>query len=192
MTETPSGGKHAASGKPPNERYRFRELTFEDIPELHRLDALCFPQGRAFTEGYFMLLFLYHRAFGWALEITDRDQHPRRKAVVIGQGATVAAERIDHRDSIVAFILLTIRRCAANVATIDVHPLNRRQGLGRWLLVKAEEDLRVRNINRITLQVAVSNGAAIRLYSNLGYRKVKTMRGYYGGEEDGILMEKEL
>ena len=65
------------------------------------------------------------------------------------------------------------------------------QGIGTKLmsyLVSLAISLRVVNI---TLEVRVSNNIAINLYKKFGFREV-ALRKYYYGDEDGILMEKQV
>ena len=174
-----AGGSRAAGAAESvtigGEEYLLRRAGAEDAERLHQLDMLCFPSGRAFTEGYFMLLFLYHRAFGWILERAGGER----------QGPASAPP-------IVAFILLTSQRQKCNVSTIDVHPDCRRRGLATRLFRLAEQEMEEKGVAKCTLQVAVSNTAAIRLYHQLGFRKARTLHGYYGGREDGYLMEKRF
>ena len=68
---------------------------------------------------------------------------------------------------------------------------NRREGIGTKMMayiVGLAIDLRVINM---TLEVRVSNQAAINLYKKFGFREV-ALRKYYYGDEDGILMEKQV
>ncbi|HUX06004.1 MAG TPA: N-acetyltransferase [Acidobacteriota bacterium] len=154
--------KVAVSG----ESFVLRPIEIGDIDALHALDCICFPPDRAFTPGYFSLLFLYHRAFGWALE--------------------------DPEAELAAFILLTIQRNRGNISTIDVHPRFRRLGLGTRLIGLAEETLRQMGVRKCALQVEVDNEAAIELYKKLGYSTTRLLPGYYDGKKDGYLMEKPL
>ena len=67
----------------------------------------------------------------------------------------------------------------------------RNQGIGTKLmsyLIYLAIELRVVNI---TLEVRVSNNIAINLYKKFGFREV-ALRKYYYGDEDGILMEKQV
>ena len=67
----------------------------------------------------------------------------------------------------------------------------RNKGIGTKLmsyLVSLAISLRVVNI---TLEVRVSNNIAINLYKKFGFREV-ALRKYYYGDEDGILMEKQV
>jgi ribosomal-protein-alanine N-acetyltransferase len=143
-----------------------RALSVSDIERLHRLDLICFTPERAFTQGYFSILFLYNNAFGWALE--------------------------DERGEMAAFILVTIQRNRGNISTIDVHPDFRRLGLGQRLMSLAEENLRQMGMKKCTLQVAVDNNSAIKLYEKLGYKITRTLPGYYEDKQDAYLMEKSL
>jgi ribosomal-protein-alanine N-acetyltransferase len=147
-------------------RFTLRTIDANDIDRLHSLDRLCFKPGRAFTRGYFSLLFLYHNAFGWALE--------------------------DDKGELAAFILITVQRNRGNVSTIDVHPDFRRLGLGTRLMNLAEANLREMGLKKYTLQVEVDNEAAIKLYQKLGFSISRTLPGYYEDEKDAYLMEKPL
>ena len=67
----------------------------------------------------------------------------------------------------------------------------RGQGIGTKLLahlVSLAINYRVINI---TLEVRVSNEVAINPYKKFGFREV-ALRKYYYGDEDGILMEKQV
>ena len=145
-------------------RYPIRSIDYNDAEVLHQLDALCFPAERAFTEGYFLLLFFYEDAYGWLLEDKER---------------------------VVAFILLTSRRKRVNIATIDVHPNYRRRGIGSTLLEFAEEHARQEGTTTMTLQVETTNTSAIRLYHRHGYEKVRVLSNYYA-DADAWQMRKQL
>lgn len=77
------------------------------------------------------------------------------------------------------------------VDNINVLEEYRGQGIGTKLmayLVSMAIDLRVVNI---TLEVRISNEIARNLYKKFGFREV-ALRKYYYGDEDGILMEKNV
>lgn len=74
---------------------------------------------------------------------------------------------------------------------INVLEEYRKQGIGTKLmayLISMAIDLRVVNI---TLEVRISNEIARNLYKKFGFREV-ALRKYYYGDEDGILMEKNV
>ena len=67
----------------------------------------------------------------------------------------------------------------------------RNKGIGKKLLahlISLAINYRVINI---TLEVRVSNEVAKGLYKKYGFREV-ALRKYYYGDEDGILMEKQV
>jgi [ribosomal protein S18]-alanine N-acetyltransferase len=144
--------------------YTVRPLDYRHVDELHDMDVLCFPPGRAFTTGYFILLFFYDNAFGWGLEEDGK---------------------------LTAFILVTLKRHNANIATIDVHPHHRRRGLGEALMKLAETKLRDRGVRSISLQVGTENEGAQELYNRQGFTRVRTLKNYYI-DGDAYLMRKRL
>ncbi len=74
------------------------------------------------------------------------------------------------------------------IATVGVLPEYRRRGTGRDLLRACEAQLKT---PRVKLSVRTSNGGAIRLYEQEGYRRVDMWQGYYNDGEAAIVMEKE-
>ena len=73
------------------------------------------------------------------------------------------------------------------IATIGVHPLLQRRGIGRALLRACESQL---NVPRIKLTVRMSNHGAIALYEMEGYKTSDIWKAYYDDGEDGVVMEK--
>ncbi len=80
-----------------------------------------------------------------------------------------------------------------HIANLAVHPSHWRKGIARRLL---EFTLRWAFENEATvtlLEVRVSNGAAIRLYSENGFDSVMTRRDYYTNPvEDALILRKDL
>ena len=86
------------------------------------------------------------------------------------------------------FSLIYDRMEIDNFMVLDEY---RNNGIGTKLLahlVSLAINYRVINI---TLEVRVSNDIAINLYKKFGFREV-ALRKYYYGDEDGILMEKQV
>jgi ribosomal-protein-alanine N-acetyltransferase len=75
------------------------------------------------------------------------------------------------------------------IATIGVDPRYQRRGIGRALLRACEQQLRLPSVR---LTVRMSNGPAIRLYEQEGYRTIDIWKNYYNDGEDGVIMEKPL
>ncbi len=73
-----------------------------------------------------------------------------------------------------------------NIATL---PEYRRQGVASRLLEKLIEFGKEAELTFLTLEVRVSNAAAIALYSKHGFKEVGLRRGYYEKpHEDALLM----
>ena len=67
----------------------------------------------------------------------------------------------------------------------------RNQGIGTKLMAYLVSLAINYMVVNITLEVRVSNNIAINLYKKFGFREV-ALRKYYYGDEDGILMEKQV
>lgn len=65
-----------------------------------------------------------------------------------------------------------------------VRPVYRGNGIGSWLLQKAETDLVSRGFEKIALNVARDNKSARRLYERLGYRVVAPEPGIWSYLDD--------
>lgn len=61
------------------------------------------------------------------------------------------------------------------VQNLGVVPAHRGQGLGRALLLKALEGFRAMGATRGSLEVTAQNGAAMRLYRSVGFRRQRTV-----------------
>lgn len=65
----------------------------------------------------------------------------------------------------------------------------RNRGIASEMMEYVIDIFKNKNLDNITLEVRVSNEAAINLYKKYGFNEV-SIRKYYYGDEDGILMEK--
>ena len=68
---------------------------------------------------------------------------------------------------------------------------SRRQGIGTKLLSYLVAIAIDNHVVNVTLEVRKSNDIARELYKKFGFREVALRRFYYG-DEDGILMEKQV
>lgn len=77
----------------------------------------------------------------------------------------------------------------AHITVLAVHPDYQRQGLGQlmlWALLQAACD---RHLERATLEVRVSNQAAIALYTKFGFKIAGTRKRYYQDNgEDALVL----
>ena len=81
----------------------------------------------------------------------------------------------------------------SDVLNVAVTPEYRRQGIAQQLIEELSGELRARNVRILTLEVRVSNDAAIALYEKLGFRQAGRRKNYYfNPKEDAWILRKEL
>lgn len=82
----------------------------------------------------------------------------------------------------------------AHITLLLVHPDHRQQGLGTAILRALLQSARERGLSWATLEVGVTNVAAIALYHKFGFETIGTRKGYYQqtGEDALILWRKGL
>lgn len=79
-----------------------------------------------------------------------------------------------------------------HITNIAVAPQYRRQKIGKRLLQKIIDDCYENKAKYITLEVRVSNEAAIGLYEKYGFNSLGTRKGYYqNNNEDALIMWTE-
>ncbi len=77
----------------------------------------------------------------------------------------------------------------AHIMTIAIRPTWRRHHLGEWLLLELLDASRRGSAHQATLEVRVSNLAAITLYTKLGFTEVGLRKRYYrDNNEDARLL----
>jgi ribosomal-protein-alanine N-acetyltransferase len=81
--------------------------------------------------------------------------------------------------TVVGYAVVWFVGSEAELGNIAVSPAWRRRGLGFWLLDWALENARKRGVERIFLEVRVSNKAAQDLYERRGFVQVGLRRRYY-------------
>lgn len=81
----------------------------------------------------------------------------------------------------------------AELMTIGVDPLARRQGLARLLLMTLTDMARSQGARRMLLEVGVNNLPALSLYQAFGFYRIGLRRGYYQPQGiDAYCMAKNL
>ena len=83
-------------------------------------------------------------------------------------------------------------RKVGHFITIDVAPELRRMGLGRLLMLAAEEQLAAGGCIAMTLEVATDNLGAQAFYETLGYSKTGRIPGYYADGTEALVMRRSL
>jgi ribosomal-protein-alanine N-acetyltransferase len=144
--------------------FQLRDFQPEDFETLWRLDQICFTRGIAYSKP----------------ELAHFIEQPKSFTIVAENATGAGAFIVVERD----------RKNNGRVITIDVHPEQRRAGLGNLLMDAAEERLRQTSAKKIVLEVAVDNAPAIAFYKRRGYSVVGTIPRYYLGSLDALRMEK--
>ncbi len=77
----------------------------------------------------------------------------------------------------------------AHITNIAISANHRRKKYGEALLKRVIDDCYLEKIKYITLEVRVSNQAAINLYTKYGFTSFGTRKGYYqNNNEDALIM----
>jgi len=79
------------------------------------------------------------------------------------------------------FIIVLLKRNSdlAGIETLNVDPLHRGKGIGKKLLKAAEDEMILKGVNKIRLEVSTNNQCAINLYEKSGFRKTTFLKDYY-------------
>ena len=76
------------------------------------------------------------------------------------------------------------------VTNVATHPDYRRRGVGRALVAALLDYAKANGFRRVSLEVRVSNAAAIALYESLGFAPCGTRKNFYASpREDGVIYE---
>ena len=112
------------------------------------------------------------------IDITFENPFRRRFEYFIGE------ESIGYLE----YSLMYDRMEVDNIMVLEEH---RGKGIGTKLLAHLVSLAIEYRVDNITLEVRVSNEIARNLYKKFGFHEV-AIRKYYYGDEDGILMEKNV
>lgn len=79
----------------------------------------------------------------------------------------------------------------ADIVNVAVAPMFQNQGTGAVMLGELMERGKMRGILNYTLEVRISNAAALHLYEKLGFERVGIRRNFYERpKEDAVIMWK--
>ena len=95
-------------------------------------------------------------------------------------------------DKILAYLGLWMDEERAQITTIGVDPEHRGKGYAKTLMVHMLDVCSSKGVKIYSLEVRVSNQAAISLYQRFGFMQVGLRKAYYqDNHEDAYLMIKE-
>lgn len=90
------------------------------------------------------------------------------------------------------FILCRAVADEAEILTLAVTPLVRRNGAGRALVEAAAVVAAARGADSLFLEVAADNAAALGLYAATAFEPAGLRRGYYADGADAVVMRRTL
>ncbi|WP_254762313.1 ribosomal protein S18-alanine N-acetyltransferase [Natrinema marinum] len=93
---------------------------------------------------------------------------------------------------VVADVTQQVGRSLGHVKDIAVHTDHRGAGVGSALLSRSLGVLAARGAETVKLEVRRSNDEAKRLYRQFGFEPLRRVPGYYGNDEDAIVMIRKL
>ena len=90
---------------------------------------------------------------------------------------------------VVGYIMYWQIRDEVQINNVAVHPDFRGKGIGEAAMRLVLKEVREKGATFATLEVRVSNAAAVRLYEKLGFKILGTRKGYYTNPvEDAYVM----
>ncbi len=111
--------------------------------------------------------------------------------LLLGELATGFVCRRDGH--ILAYGGMLIAPDEGQITNVAVHPDAHRQGLGRMIVDALTEEARARGLEQISLEVRVSNQAAITLYERTGFEVAGRRKSFYRRPtEDALVMLKKI
>lgn len=143
-----------------------RDYLPSDFEKLWVLDQRCFSQAIAYSRE----------------ELSYYLKQRNAICIVAAENERISGFILGHSDP----------RGFGHVVTLDVESESRRSGLGSTLMQSLEERFRANGCKSVLLEVAVDNHTALTFYKKHGYSAIKTLRRYYPGDLDGLLMGKRL
>ena len=146
-----------------------RDARKADVEAAVGLERMCFGDG-GFSLTKRQLQYLHRR--------------PTAVFKVAEQGGQVVGEGV-------ALVRQHKNRPSGRIYSVAVHPECRGQGVGDALVRALIEQLCARGVQRIYLEVEITNSAATRLYERLGFKKNGALPDYYGPARPAVHMVYE-
>lgn len=143
-----------------------RPATPEDIDALVAIENLCFDTDRLSRRSFRHMITKAHAAL-----LLDEEAGAVRGYVLL---------------------LFNAGTSLARMYSIAVHPEFRSRGIGRQLMVAAEQAALAQDCVTLRLEVRMDNASSIALYESMGYRRFGFYDDYYEDHMDALRYEKRL
>ncbi len=95
-------------------------------------------------------------------------------------------------EEVVGYAVLRVAGEVADISRIAIRPTYRRQGRAAGLVLRLLELARQRGCERVLLEVASYNEAALRLYATLGFVTIDLRPRYYPDGGDALVLKRLL
>lgn len=99
---------------------------------------------------------------------------------------------IEEDEKLIGLITCSFNDYDADIEGITIDNDYRRNGFARALLGLLEVKLKEKNIEKVFLEVRLSNAPARNLYASADYKEINVRKKYYSDGEDAVIMAKEL
>ncbi|MEP6802144.1 MAG: GNAT family N-acetyltransferase [Acidobacteriota bacterium] len=144
--------------------FHLREYVSADFEAIVALDKECFDPGIAYPP------------------------HEMRRLISLATREAVIA---DCEKAMIGFCLgYRAPARAGRIITLDVRATHRRGGVGRALLEETISRLADAGARETFLEVDLRNTSALAFYERLGFRRRRTIPGYYGPDRPGLEMSR--
>lgn len=121
----------------------------------------------------------------WQAEDYERLMQERGGLILVAESKSAAG--------VTGFAAARAISSEAEVQNLAVRPEFRRRGVGRHLLRAIHEHLAATGVERVFLEVRVSNLPALDLYRSCGYTPCGLRRNYYASDgEDAFVLERHI
>ncbi|MFI5448881.1 MAG: ribosomal protein S18-alanine N-acetyltransferase [Candidatus Bathyarchaeia archaeon] len=117
------------------------------------------------------------------------DPYPRVLLAELLRRCPASFVAVDVDGRVVGYCVSSIRAEEAHLISIAVLRSRRRIGIAQTLINELKRFLSDRGVMTLFLEVRVDNGTAIRLYSRLGFRRVRILDRYYSNGASALKMQ---
>ena len=99
---------------------------------------------------------------------------------------------VRENNTIIAFICYRVVAPSAELTNFAVDNNFLKRGFGAFALEKSLKELSAQGVKEVTLEVNVTNAAAMRLYGKFSFKTVSLRKKFYNNSQDAALMRLDL
>ncbi len=168
----------------------FRNGTFDplyltylraSVPEDEDLDSAAYTIRRASITDLYDVCMIEENSFD--------DPYPRVLLAELLRRCPASFVAVDVDGRVIGYCVSSMRAEEAHLISIAVLGSRRRIGIAKTLINELKRFLSDRGVMTLFLEVRVDNGTAIRLYSRLGFRRVRIIDRYYSNGASALKMQ---